>query len=77
MIHEIGGPKVEPIQGFPKLEGLAEPSMLKKVAGKIGNHFSEIYDTIKIDSVVESLKNRACFCLNDTLTEFFGWIGKS
>jgi hypothetical protein len=61
LIHEIGGSKVEGIPNFPKLEGLAEPFVLKQVRDQLGNDFSVIYEKLKLRSVIDCLKNRACF----------------
>lgn len=61
MIHEIGGPRVDDIPNFPKLEGLAEPLTLNRVRDKIGNHFYETYQKAKIGSILNCLKSRACF----------------
>jgi len=61
LIHEIGGSKVEGIPSFPKLEGLAEPVVLKHVRDQLGNDFSPVYEKLKLRSVINCLKNRACF----------------
>lgn len=61
LIHEIGGSKVQGIQDFPKLEGLAEPSLLERVRGLVGDDFSVIYGKLKLRSVINCLRNRGCF----------------
>jgi hypothetical protein len=61
MIHEIGGPRVDRVPNFPKLEGLAEPLTLNRTRDKIGNDFYETYQQAKISAVLNCLKNRACF----------------
>jgi len=61
MIHEIGGPRVDRVPNFPKLEGLAESLTLNRTRDQIGNDFYETYQKAKISAVLNCLKNRACF----------------
>jgi len=64
MIHEIGSSKVNSISGFPKLEGIAESSVIKKAAKRLGKEdFIKIYDELRLMSVRRCLKNRSCFFL--------------
>ena len=62
LIHEIGGSKLECIQGFPKLEGLAEPLTVKKANERLKRKdFLDIYGKLKLRAVIECLRNRGCF----------------
>jgi hypothetical protein len=61
MTHEIGCSKVDDIQDFPKLEGIAEPAILEKVGIQLGNDFLETYKKLKLKSVLGCLKNQGCF----------------
>lgn len=61
LIHEIGAPKVQGIQNFPKLEGVADHSLLERVRCQLGDDFSDIYGKLKLNSVIDCLRNRGCF----------------
>ena len=62
MIHEVGGSKFSCINGFPKLEGLAELSVVENVCERLGStHFKDIYEKLKLRAMVECLRNRGCF----------------
>jgi hypothetical protein len=62
MIHEIGGSKLERVKGFPKLEGFAEPLVIKKAAERLGEGaFLGNYDKLRLEPVVSCLRNKSCF----------------
>ena len=62
MIHEIGSSKLVCIGGFPKLEGLAEPLVVKKANEQLKrDDFLDLYAKLKLRAVKECLKNRNCF----------------
>lgn len=62
MIHEVGGSKFSCINGFPKLEGLAELSVVENACERLGSaHFKDIYEKLKLRAMVKCLRNRGCF----------------
>jgi len=62
MTHEIGGSRVDFIKGFPKLEGLAEASVVEKASERLGvGDFLLKYRSLKLRSVLNCLKNHGCF----------------
>jgi len=62
LIHEIGGSKFDCINGFPKLEGLAELSVVEKAYEQLETKdFMDIYEGLKLRAVVECLRDRGCF----------------
>jgi len=62
MINELGGSKFIPIEGFPKLEGIAKREVVEAASKCIDkNDFIKLYDELKIESITSCLRNRSCF----------------